>query len=247
MITTTITVPSAVPDRLTQTPGELHAAATAFANDFKAAAEELNTYTGEVNATASTINAAATSAPASANFLGAWSDLTGAASVPASVVHSGSVYLLISNVADVTQSEPGVSNDWAELLVYNDLVYTNQAQTFTATQTFSGDVDCQADLQIKAVTASVHAHGNVSGSVNIDASDGTIQTITFTGNTTITTSIADGQSVLLHIIDGDAHTLTFPAGAKWSGGASASSLTDDDALLMWSVGGTLYISIAGSF
>lgn len=46
------------------------------------------------------------------NFAGAWSTLTGALAVPASVYHDDEYWVLLSNVADVTTEEPGVSAVW---------------------------------------------------------------------------------------------------------------------------------------
>ncbi len=45
-------------------------------------------------------------------FRGAWSGLTGALSMPASVSHSGNIYALTADVADVTAHTPGVSASW---------------------------------------------------------------------------------------------------------------------------------------
>lgn len=51
---------------------------------------------------------------ASADFQGEWSALTGALSVPASVYHSGVYWRLLTDLADVTASEPSEANaDWA--------------------------------------------------------------------------------------------------------------------------------------
>ncbi len=64
----------------------------------------------------SATDSAASAALASsiANFVGLWSDQTGAANVPYSVYHDGNYWSLLSNVADVTLSEPSMSNsEWA--------------------------------------------------------------------------------------------------------------------------------------
>lgn len=45
-------------------------------------------------------------------FRGAWSGLTGALAMPASVSHSGNIYALTADVADVTAHTPGVSASW---------------------------------------------------------------------------------------------------------------------------------------
>lgn len=47
-----------------------------------------------------------------ANFKGSWSSLTGAISVPATVLHNDQIWSLLANLADVEASEPGVSADW---------------------------------------------------------------------------------------------------------------------------------------
>lgn len=49
---------------------------------------------------------------ATANFKGTWSILTGPLTIPASVSHSGSYWMLLSNLADVTAATPGVSASW---------------------------------------------------------------------------------------------------------------------------------------
>lgn len=50
---------------------------------------------------------------ANANFKGSWSTLTGALSMPASVLHQGKYWLLLANLANVTTDTPGVSASWS--------------------------------------------------------------------------------------------------------------------------------------
>ena len=67
---------------------------------------------------------AATVAASSANFVGAWSGLTGALNIPASVSHSGSIWILNVNLANVRTSEPASANgDWVSVFsgAYADL------------------------------------------------------------------------------------------------------------------------------
>lgn len=59
-----------------------------------------------------TIVSISASVAATANFKGNWSALTGPLTVPASVAHSGSYWMLLSNLADVTAATPGVSASW---------------------------------------------------------------------------------------------------------------------------------------
>lgn len=70
---------------------------------------------GSASAAAGSQAAAASSAAAAqtfSNFKGAWSSLTGALNMPASVYHNGDYWGLLNNLANVTTSQPGVSADW---------------------------------------------------------------------------------------------------------------------------------------
>lgn len=71
-------------------------------------------YNNATAAAASQTAAAASEAntAAMANFKGAWSSLTGALAKPASVFHNGAFWALLTNLVDVTASQPGVSADW---------------------------------------------------------------------------------------------------------------------------------------
>jgi len=71
-----------------------------------------------------------------ANMKGAWSNLTGALSVPASVTHNNISWILNNDIADVTLSEPTLQNsDWTKLgggfnYVSVNTDYTAQANDF---------------------------------------------------------------------------------------------------------------------
>jgi len=71
-------------------------------------------YTSKINAQKSEINAKISEnvAQASANNKGKWSNLTGALSIPASVTHSGRIWILNEDLDDVTTEEPGNSTKW---------------------------------------------------------------------------------------------------------------------------------------
>lgn len=90
---------------------------------------EVNTLSTEVNTLATNAETSAQSsassatgasdseaaALATANFVGEWSTLTGALNIPASVRHDDKWWQLLSDLADVTLSEPGVTADWVEV------------------------------------------------------------------------------------------------------------------------------------
>jgi hypothetical protein len=70
----------------------------------------------------------AQTAAANAAFVGQWSDLSGALSVPASTYHNGAYWMLLSGIADVTTSEPGISSDWAP--VYASISISGPASVY---------------------------------------------------------------------------------------------------------------------
>lgn len=93
----------------------------------------LNTFVTEANALGVDANADAAAALASqiaaglsedaaisaANFKGAWSGLTGALAIPASVSHLSRVWILTESVANVTTEIPGTSSKWIPASIIN--------------------------------------------------------------------------------------------------------------------------------
>lgn len=122
---------SSFPTAPTRTdPSTFSTRADAFVGAIEDMPAEVNTWAGEANTLKTEMNADATTATdakniaiiaqdkavSSANFKGNWSDLTGALNIPASVLHNGTYWMLVSNLADVTASEPSDINvDWEAL------------------------------------------------------------------------------------------------------------------------------------
>lgn len=50
-----------------------------------------------------------------AHYVGQWAGLVGALNKPATVKHGGLFWLLVNNLANVTTSEPGMTNDWTRI------------------------------------------------------------------------------------------------------------------------------------
>jgi hypothetical protein len=84
---------------------------------------QANTLASEAETDAETAEDAATDAVAAqavamaaANYVGAWSSLSGAKTVPLSVSHSGEFWMLTQNIADVTTQTPaGGSSYWQQI------------------------------------------------------------------------------------------------------------------------------------
>jgi hypothetical protein len=95
-------------------------AGQAYQNALEAAASATAADLSADDAAQSVIDAnqVLSSAYAQANYKGAWSSLTGALNIPASVSHDNGVWLLTTNLANVAASEPAIGNaNW--LLIYS--------------------------------------------------------------------------------------------------------------------------------
>lgn len=101
------------------------------------------TFVSEANTLGSWINnQASTIFGVGQGFAGEWSSLTGSANIPYSVSHNGNLWVLTTNLADITASEPSVSNtDWVATTSQN---FVENDGTFELT----GDLDIsgQADI-----------------------------------------------------------------------------------------------------
>ena len=85
-----------------------------FVTENNAQAAVVNAAAATASSAAVTASAAATTAAGAANFKGAWSSLSGALSIPASVSHAGQIWVLVSNLANVATATPGVSAAWVQ-------------------------------------------------------------------------------------------------------------------------------------
>jgi hypothetical protein len=83
---------------------------------------------------------------------------------------------------------------------------------------------------------------------DIDPANGGIQYKTLSANTTFTESIADGESVLLRLVNGDTYTVTWPT-MTWvtSSGNSAPILSGFDVVVLWQENSVLYGAYVGSY
>ena len=106
-------------------PAEMQALATVTNSNAVEAAASAVTASGYVATVEASASAAAISvtqasgqaaiAQGAANNKGNWSALTGALNMPAAVVHSGKIWVLVANLANVTTSQPGVSANWLDI------------------------------------------------------------------------------------------------------------------------------------
>jgi len=93
------------------------------ANDVR---DEVNTLRNATALDASDAADSANTAASLANNKGAWSALTGALNIPASVNHNNYVWIVNTNLADVTASEPSdVNTDWTKATISPEDYYTS--------------------------------------------------------------------------------------------------------------------------
>lgn len=113
--------------------------------------------------------------------------------------------------------------------------YTADGMTLTGVVS----IDIDGDITEEVFTAAD------SGTINIDPSNGTIQTINMTGDVTITSSLTTGQFVTLRITSVGTDSVTWPSMQWLFGSSPALSSGNTNWVQLWNVGGTLYGSYIG--
>ena len=141
-----------VPDPFTQAAGAFSTNAVNWTTyQANTLVSSINTSIGEFNIDFGLVNNAkadaetaatnadnsATTALSASNFKTEWSTLTGALNTPASVYHDGAFWQLMTNLADVTASEPSPTNtDWQYYSGTRWLSYTASATLNANSQNF---------------------------------------------------------------------------------------------------------------
>lgn len=133
-----------------------------------------NTHVPELNAALPLIESAAdasAAAIAAANYKGLWSTLSGPLAIPATVVHSGTRWMLTESVADVTVEVPGVSVKWLSLTA---------TQTYELISTTSASAAANVEWSNFAALSATYDHlvvhaSNVLGSAATATLTGQIQ------------------------------------------------------------------------
>lgn len=105
-------------------------------NDF---CEEVRQTAEEAIAASVVAESSASIAIAAANYKGLWANLTGALAKPASVSHSNALWLLNTDLANVTTAEPGVSPAWARIKPVLDVYDYSSRASLRALVPATGD------------------------------------------------------------------------------------------------------------
>lgn len=113
------------------------------------AAVASNVYNNATDAatSATTATSAKDSAVGAANFKGAWSSLSGALAIPATVTHSGALWLLTESVANVATETPGTSSKWLLIQTVPTFFHLQDSKSSgTAAQSITGNSWTKRDL-----------------------------------------------------------------------------------------------------
>lgn len=131
------------------------------------------------------------------------------------------------------QSLDGILNGTGTAINIDSYTVDGMTITNVASASFAGDI-----------SEAVHDAG-ASGTIDLDASNGTIQTIAMTGAVTITSSLQSGQYITLRITSVGTDTVTWPS-MQWMFGLEPDlNSTQTNWVGIWNVGGTLYGSYTG--
>lgn len=123
-----------------------------------------------------------------------------------------------------TPLDPATADLWGDIV--NDIViaFDSEFATKTINQNFADKVLSRPNFKDEATT--VYAHGNVTGAVTVDIANGNMQSMTLTGNVTLTISNPAptgnfGYLTLFITQDGTGgRTVTFPASCKNTSGST---------------------------
>lgn len=132
------------------------------------------------------------------------------------------------------QSLDGILNGTGTAINIDSYTADGMTLTNVASVSFSGDI-----------AEAVHDAGT-NGTIDLDATNGTIQTIEMTDDVTITSSLASGQYITLRITSVGTAEVTWPPQMEWMFGiAPVLDSTETNWVGVWNVGGTLYGSYTG--
>jgi len=149
----------------------------------------------------------------------------------------GDVYIDTTNDLAYVATDTSSSADW------------DQVVATASTQTFTNKTHTNIILD-GSVTEEVFAWSTTTGSntTEFDPANGTVHTLTLTGNmTSVTDNVAAGESFIIGIDDGTAYTFAWPT-ITWvnnAGIAPTLATSGYTWVAVWKVGTTLYGALVG--
>ena len=108
------------------------------------------------------------------------------------------------------------------------------------------DINGSLKINGEVVEKTVNTTG-VTGTTALDPANGTVQRLVFSGDVTFTDSLADGESITLHIDDGAGNVVTAWPTITWATGSAPTLNTSTDTIVaVWKVNSTLYGATVGT-
>lgn len=240
MTISTISTLPAAPAR-TDAPATFITKADTFLSAIVTMQSQLNVSIGQFNADAAVVEANKNLAIAAVNAT-LWVSATSYSA--GDVVYSPITFFNYrANTGTSGTTDPSLSGDWT--VITNDI-------TSTSTSTLSNKT-FNSPIFTGTAVETVYNWASTTGAVTteLEPGNGTIQTLTLTGNiTSLTNNMAAGETITIIIDDGTSYTITWPTGPTivWvnnGGSAPTLSTTDKTVVTLWKVGSTTYGALIG--
>ena len=155
-------------------------------------------------------------------------------------------------MANTIKQKRGTTDPGASDLVVGELaINTTDGGVFTKTDGGTvvevGSSLSSLNVENQTTLAEIKEATSTLTGTDLDPAAGSVQIKTLAANTTFTESLQDGQSLVLHLINGASYTVTWPT-ITWvtSNGNTAPTLTANDVLVFWQLSTTLYGAYVGS-
>lgn len=134
-------------------------------------------------------------------------------------------------------------------LLTGDDTFVFEAHTQTLTnKTLTSPTINAPTIDDASFTGSINEawyNASVSGSTALDPANGSNQDLQMTGSTTFTDSLSDGDAITCHIGGGTTYAPTWPT-ITWVSDGVAPTMTDDDLIVFYKEGTTLYGRYGGT-
>lgn len=157
--------------------------------------------------------------------------------------------ITLSDVSDITATAAEVNLLDGVTATTTELNYVDGVTSSIQTQ-----LNAKASSTSPSITGTiiedVYAWSSTSGTVSteLEPANGSIQTVTLSGNiTSLTDNVAAGEAITLMIDDGTAYTITWPTMTWVNNGGSAPTLATSGytVVALWKVSTTLYGALVG--
>lgn len=195
--------------------------------------DEMNAMAIELNGLGETVSADASSVETLTqtfgNFLGRWSDLLGAASPPACVSHDNTLWVLVQNIDEIADVEPGTDPAyWQTVFDLMGYVEVDLSTEFISASDKATPAEFAGNAAGKVLTTDAvwgaAAFAALTDAVTTQIDLGTAINFTWAtgGNRTLAnpTGATPGQQGMIDITKGGTHTLSFGSAYAFVGGAA---------------------------